>query len=206
MQRAKAYDEQDKIDAFNLDKNKKQLSQGLQALSNNAKRVKFQKNPENKKTIELAQKNKKINHLQQTYNSPSHKPLKPPEIKYKSGGRAKTVVEVLPEPQPSPKKVSSSSKSDKTDVASYMGSNKSDLDDIKVKKGHHPSTQAALENHQQQKLEAGLPKYAISLEVVKRNYDDANPKEFISDDVKREVNSRTGKSFFPIKEKITVDV
>ena len=205
MQRAKANDEQDKIDAFNLHKNKKQLSQGLQAFSNNAKRVKFQKAPENKKTIELAQKNKKINHLQQTYNSPSQKPLKPPEITYKRGGRAKTVVEVLPAPQPSQKKLVSPAKSEKTDVASYMGSSKSDLDDIKVKKGHHPSTQAALENHQQQKLESGLPKYALSLEVVKQNYDDANPKEFISEVVKREVNSRTGKTFFPIRENITVE-
>ena len=106
----------------------------------------------------------------------------------------------MDEEKPSP------TKSEKTDVASYMGSSsKSDLDDIKVKKGYHPSTQAALETHQQQLLEAGLPKYALSLEVVKQNYDDANPKEFISDDVKREVNSRTGKSFFPIKEKITVE-
>jgi hypothetical protein len=54
MQRAKAHDEQDKIDAFNLHKTKKQLSQGLQALSHNVKIVKFKKDPENKKIIELA--------------------------------------------------------------------------------------------------------------------------------------------------------
>jgi hypothetical protein len=200
VQRAKAHDEKEKIDAFNLNKNKKQLSQGLQALSNNAKRVKFQKAPENKKTIELAQKNKKIQPLQFTHNSPSQKPLKPPEITYKRGGKAKAVVEVLPAPQPSP------TKSVKTDVASYMGSSsKSDLDEIKVKKGYHPSTQAALENHQQQKLEAGLPKYAISLEVVNQNYDGAKAGTLISDVVKKEVNSRTGKTFFPIREKITVE-
>ena len=40
MQRAKAKDEQNKIDAFNLEKNKKQLSQGLQALSTKT-RVRF---------------------------------------------------------------------------------------------------------------------------------------------------------------------
>ena len=115
------------------------------------------------------------------------------------------MVEVLPAPQPSQKKLVSPTKSEKTDVASYMGSSKSDLDEIKVKKGYHPSTQAALENHQQQKLEAGLPKYAISLEVVNQNYDGAKAGTLISDVVKKEVNSRTGKSFFPIRENITVE-
>jgi hypothetical protein len=42
-QREKAHDEKEKIDAFNLNKSKKQLSQGLKALSHNVKKVKFQK-------------------------------------------------------------------------------------------------------------------------------------------------------------------
>jgi len=102
-------------------------------------------------------------------------------------------------------KQSPSGKSEKTDVASYMGSSKSDLDEIKVKKGYHHNTQAALEKHQQQKLEAGLPKYAISLEVVNQNYDGAKAGTLISDVVKKEVNYRTNKTFFPIREKITVE-
>ena len=50
-----------------------------------------------------------------------------------------------------------------------------------------------------------MPKYAISLEVVNQNYVGAKAGTLISDVVKKEVNSRTGKSFFPIRENITVE-
>ena len=223
-ERVKAAEEQEKIDAF---KNKKQLSQGLKAFSNNVKRVKFQKAPENEKVVKLAQRNKKINPIIFTHNSPSQKPLKPPEPpnppKPKSRKGKLRLQEILEAPQqiPSQQKAEgalkilekvfkkdekpSPSKSEKTDIASYMGSEKSDLDKIKVKKGYHPSTQAGLENHQQQKLEEGRPKYEISIEVVKQSYDNKDPKELLSSVVKREVNERTGKTFFPIRDEITVE-
>jgi len=223
-EKAKAAEEQEKIDAFNQIKNKKQLSQGLQAFSNNAKRVKFQKAPENEKAVKLSQKNKKINTITYSHNSPSQKPLKPPEPKSRNRKGKLRLQEILEAPQPKPsqqqaegalkilekvfkidEKPSPSSKSEKTDIASYMGSEKSDLDKIKVKKGYHPSTQTALENHQQQKLEEGRPKYEISIEVVKRSYENKDPKELLSSVVKREVNERTGKTFFPIRDEITVE-
>ena len=57
------------------------------AFSNNLKRVKFQKAPENEKIVKLAQKNQKINPIQLT--------------------KTKTINEILAEPQPSKEKADS---------------------------------------------------------------------------------------------------
>jgi len=102
-------------------------------------------------------------------------------------------------------KQSPSGKSEKTDVASYMGSSsKSDLTNIKYPRGYSEGSIEARERVAQQKLEAGLPKYSISLEVVKKNYDGAKPETLISDVVKKEINTRTGKTFFALRDNITV--
>ena len=99
------------------------------------------------------------------------------------------------------KKASPSGKSDKTDVASYMGGSEPDLGEIKAKKGMAVGTQQGRENYQQQQLEKGRPKYEFSLEVIKKNYPNAEAE--LTYDVKKEINDKIGTSFFRIKDKIT---
>jgi hypothetical protein len=102
----------------------------------------------------------------------------------------------------------SPTKTEKTDIASYMGKTaNSDYDkegnDIPASRGNHINTLNALSQHASIKQQQNLPKYEASLNLLNQNY---KPNEEISADLKRQINKITNKSsYLKINEKVTYE-